>query len=90
MRHFSQKVLCSGAWCGLVGHMPPNTTNTEPDLLSIKEVARRLSVTPWTVYQLADRGQLESRYIGKRRNITVASYLAYLDSLPSEPKSSAS
>jgi len=66
----------------------PDTANAatgmDPIFISVKDAARLLNVTPWTVYQRLDQGLMESRYEGKRRLVRYASVLAYADSLPTE------
>lgn len=52
--------------------------------ISVKEAARRLAVSPWTVYQLCDKKQIRSRYIGRRRVIEPASLREYGEGLPEE------
>ena len=74
---------------GIVGHMQPNTTTAEPVLLSIQEAARALSLSTWTVYQLADSSRLASVYQGRRRYIPMASIRAYVEALPTEPPTEA-
>ena len=61
-----------------------------PLLLSVRDVADRLSVSIWTVYDLCQTGHLESRKIGTRRLITPEALRAYVDGLPvEEPEATA-
>jgi hypothetical protein len=53
-----------------------------PIFVSVKEAARMLSLTPWSVYQLLNDQQIESRYHGKRRLVVLASLQEYADRLP--------
>ena len=77
MTHVSQHETVSG---------PPPT----PLLLSVRDVAERLSVSVWTVYDLCQTGHLESRKIGSRRLITPEALRAYVDGLPvEEPEATA-
>lgn len=55
-----------------------------PIFVSVKEAARMLSLTPWSVYQLLDAGEIESRYHGKRRLVVMTSLEAYAANLPTE------
>jgi hypothetical protein len=55
----------------------------DPIFVSVKQAATALSVTPWTVYQLANAGRIETRYEGRRRLVLVSSLREYADSLPS-------
>lgn len=69
--------------------MPTNTTGnaaTEPLLFTIRQAANKLSLSTWMVYQLADRGDLESVYQGRRRYITRDGLTAYVASLPNTPE----
>lgn len=62
-------------------------------LVTVREAAQMLSVSEWTVYELASSGQLERRYIGTGKRffrIPVDSLRAYVDSLPEEPVEDAS
>lgn len=52
--------------------------------ISVKEAARRLAISPWLVYQLCERGELASRYIGRRRVIEPEAVKAYAEGLPTE------
>lgn len=57
-------------------------------LLRAAEAAEMLSLTEREVYELASKGLLEKRYIGKgTRNfrIPLASIEAYAEGLPTEP-----
>lgn len=68
--------------------MPPAM---DPIFVSVKDAAQALSLTPWTVYQLANNGHLESRYHGRRRLIVVESLRKYAAGLPDtapEPEAS--
>jgi excisionase family DNA binding protein len=66
--------------------MPQNaTTSTGPLLLSIEKAAEALSLSKWMVYRLADSGDLESVYQGRRRYIVAASLAAYVEGLPTTP-----
>lgn len=58
----------------------------EPILVSVKEAARLLGVSPWNVYQLLgndeEPGALPSRYIGRRRLILKADLDSFVSDLP--------
>jgi len=47
------------------------------ELISIKEAARRLSMTPWSVYQLCDAGEIASGHVDGRRLVRAADVSAY-------------
>ena len=66
---------------------------TEPDtpvdlvdavFISTKEVARLLGVSRQHVYDLLDEQAIESRYIGRRRMVVMASLRAFISGLPAE------
>lgn len=63
-------------------------TQIQPDpiFISVKEAARLLNLTTWTVYKLLDEKAIESRYEGRRRLVRFASVHAYADSLPEYPE----
>lgn len=58
----------------------------EPLLVSVKEAARLLGVSPWNVYQLlgseSEPGAIPSRYIGRRRLILKADLDKFVAGLP--------
>lgn len=56
-----------------------------PIFVSVKEAARALSISPWSCYQLLDKGVIDSRYQGRRRLVVVESLRAYAGSLPTYP-----
>lgn len=70
-------------------HNPPQSTGSEasapdPIFVSVKEAARLLNLSPWSVYQLCNSGVLASGKDltpdgekGKRRLVSMASVRAY-------------
>jgi excisionase family DNA binding protein len=54
----------------------------DPIFVTVKEAARLLSLTPWSVYRLLDTGVIDSRYQGRRRLVRLASLRTYADGLP--------
>lgn len=54
-------------------------------LISVKETAQHLDLTPASVYRLLDQLAIKSVYQGKRRSVVVASLRRYLDDLPIWP-----
>lgn len=72
-------------------HNPPHATTNEvsgpdPIFVSVKEAARLLGLTPWSVYQLCNSGVLASGKDltptgeeGKRRLVSMASVKEYAD-----------
>lgn len=52
-------------------------------LVSVREAARMVSMTPWQVYRLCDAGAIESGYHDGRRLVLVESLHAWAKSLPS-------
>jgi hypothetical protein len=57
-------------------------TSLDPILVSVKDAARVIGVSPWVVYQQLDAGAIESRYVGRRRLVVVESLRRYVDGLP--------
>lgn len=55
------------------------------DLLTVKQIADRLSLSIWTVYTLMDDGQLRSVYQGRRRYATPEAIEDYIASLSPTP-----
>ena len=41
-----------------------------------------LAISPWSAYQLLESGQIESRYMGRRRLVSVASIREFAKGLP--------
>ena len=62
----------------------------DPIYVSVKEAARLLGLSTWSVYQKLDQQVIESRYDGRKRLVVVKSLREYADSLPAvapEPES---
>jgi len=53
-----------------------------PIFVSVKEAAEILSLTPWSIYDLLNKGLIESRYHGRKRLISYESLQEYAASLP--------
>lgn len=60
-----------------------------PIFISVKQAAEMLAISPWSAYQLLESGQIESRYMGRRRLVSVASIHKYAEGLPAEKDASA-
>lgn len=60
-------------------------TDLAPIFVSVKEAARMLGISTWVCYQLLDRGDIESRYQGRRRLVNYRSLVEYAERLPSHP-----
>lgn len=58
--------------------------NLDPIFVSVKEAARAVNVSPWTMYQLLDAQEVEGRYQGRRRLVVVESLREYARNLPNE------
>lgn len=56
-------------------------------LITVKEAADRLSLTPWSVYRLLDDKKIASVYQGRRRYVVVESMREYVDNLPTRAAS---
>lgn len=59
----------------------------EPIFVTVKEAARILALSPFTVSKKLDAGLIDSRYEGTRRLVRLASLAEYADSLPTERQS---
>lgn len=57
----------------------------DPIFVSVKEAARLLNLTTWTVYKLLDDRAIDSRYQGRRRLVRLESLHAYAEALPEYP-----
>lgn len=57
---------------------------SEPDLLTLAQVAERLQVSRWTVYQLIWAGELRSVHIGRCHRVRARDVDAYIDRLGPE------
>lgn len=65
----------------------------DPIYVSVKEAARILGLSTWSVYQKLDQQIIESRYDGRKRLVVMTSLREYATSLPSvapAPESEAS
>lgn len=58
----------------------------EPLFVSVKEAARAVGVSPWTMYQLLDAEKIDSRYQGRRRLVVVESLKHYAANLSKYPE----
>jgi hypothetical protein len=56
-----------------------------PIFVSVKDAARILAISDWSMYQLLDDGLVESRYFGRRRLVVLPSLHAYAETLPTSP-----
>lgn len=65
-----------------LGSHPSGTL--DPIFVSVKEAARALNISPWSCYQLLDGGHIDSRYVGRRRLVSVDSLRKYAADLPTE------
>lgn len=57
----------------------------EPIFVSVKQAAQALAISPWVCYQLLDKGAIDSRYVGRRRLVSVESLKRYAADLPTAP-----
>lgn len=60
-------------------------TTPDPIFISVKDAARLLNLTTWTIYKLLDEQAIASQYQGRRRLVRLESVRAYADSLPEYP-----
>ena len=70
--------------------LPTNEGEIGPIFVSVKQAAKALNISPWSMYQLLDAGKVRSQYSGRRRLVRVDSLRAYADNLPTEPEGKAS
>jgi len=54
----------------------------EPIFLSVKDAAKALGISTWSVYQLLEAQAIESQYHGRRRLVSVTSLREYAANLP--------
>lgn len=54
----------------------------EPIFVSVKDAAKALGLSTWSMYQLLDAKAVESQYHGRRRLVSVTSLREYAASLP--------
>ncbi len=59
--------------------METNVTDPQPDLLTCREVGRRLSMTPQSVWRLAREGKIPSVRVGEHGHRRIPA--AYVDKL---------
>ncbi len=71
----------------MAGITPETVTvgELDPIFVSVKDAAKALGVSTFTVYDLCDRQKIESRYQGRRRLVLVSSLRRYAEGLPTEP-----
>ena len=69
--------------------MPPNETAGERLLLTEPEAARLLSLSPRTLWGLAERGEVPSIKIGRAKRYRLSDLQAYVASLGSDCRQSA-
>lgn len=55
-----------------------------PDLLTLTQVAERLQLSRWSVYQLIWAGELPSVHIGRSHRVRARDLETYLDNLLGE------
>ena len=61
--------------------LPGGEIVSTPDLLTLNQVAERLQVSRWTVYQLIWAGELPSVHLGRCHRIRTADIDRYIDEL---------
>lgn len=58
----------------------------EPIFVSVKDAARILGVSAFTVYDLCDKQAIKSQYQGRRRLVVLKSLREYAAALPQFPE----
>lgn len=59
-----------------------STSPIQPLFVSVKEAARILDLTTWSVYKLLDAQVIKSQYQGRKRSVRLDSLTEYADGLP--------
>lgn len=59
------------------------SADLDPIYVSVKEAARLLGLSTWSMYSKLDQQVIESRYDGRKRLVLLTSLREYADSLPS-------
>lgn len=60
-------------------------TQLDPIYVSVKEAARVLGLSTWSIYQKLDAQEIASRYDGRKRLVVVESLRNYAAGLPEVP-----
>lgn len=63
-----------------------NVSDHPPIFISVKEAARLIGLTTWSMYQLLDKQAVKSQYHGRRRLVRYDSLRDYADGLPEYPE----
>lgn len=58
----------------------------EPIFCSVTDAARLLALSPRFVYDILDKGAIESRYQGRKRLVVIESLRRYAEGLPTSPE----
>lgn len=64
--------------------MSTTASRVAPIFVTVKEAARILALSPFTVSKKLDEGLIDSRYEGTRRLVRLSSLSDYADSLPTK------
>lgn len=62
----------------------------EPEFITVKDTAAFLAIPTARVYSMLNDGLIESRYIGRSRQVLMSSLREYAADLPSTPNEKAS
>ena len=57
----------------------------DPITVTVQDAARETGLSKQTIYTLANKGEIETVYFGRKRLVKYASLRAYMDALPVEP-----
>lgn len=68
---------------------PGQSADLTPIFVTVKDAAKMLAITPWSVYQLLNEEKIASQYHGRRRLVSVASLRAYAAGLPTKAEKDA-
>lgn len=66
------------------------SSRLEPIFVTVAEAADALGMKPYRMYELLNGGEIDGRYDGTKRLVSVRSLREYAESLPTEPPKAAS
>lgn len=61
----------------------------DPITITVKDAARETGLSTASIYELANKGLVETRYFGRKRLVVYASLRAYVEALPADPEAAA-
>jgi hypothetical protein len=64
--------------------MSSDPSEIDPIAVAVKVAAAKSGLSKWTIYDLANKGEIETVYHGSRRLVVWASLRDYIANLPTE------